>query len=113
MSHFALVKNGIVQEVIVAEQDFIDTLDNASDWIQTSYNTRGNAHPGNTPLRGNYAIVGHIYDEQNDVFYELQRYPSWSLNTSKWLWEAPVTYPTDGKKYYWDEPTLSWIEITE
>ena len=37
MSHFAKIKNGIVTEVIVAEQDHINTLD--GQWVQTSYNT--------------------------------------------------------------------------
>jgi hypothetical protein len=41
MSHFAQVQDGIVMQVIVAEQDFIDTLTTPSDWVQTSYNTSG------------------------------------------------------------------------
>ena len=46
MSHFAKIKDGIVQEVIVAEQDFIDSLPSESgvSWVQTSYNTYGNVH---------------------------------------------------------------------
>jgi hypothetical protein len=28
-------------------------------------------------------------------------------------WEAPVPMPTDGKRYLWDEQTLSWVEIPE
>jgi len=39
MSHFAKVENGIVTQVIVAEQDFVDTQEGT--WVQTSYNTRG------------------------------------------------------------------------
>jgi len=44
MSHFAQVINGIVTQVIVAEQDYINTLPNPTEWIQTSYNTRGGIH---------------------------------------------------------------------
>jgi hypothetical protein len=38
MSHFAKVENGIVTDVTVAEQDFIDSgaLGDPSLWVQTS-----------------------------------------------------------------------------
>jgi len=108
MSHFAKVVDGKVIEVIVAEQDFIDNLDGT--WIQTSYNTHGNQHPEGRPLRGNYAGIGFTYDDTNDVFYAPQPYPSWSLNNTTWLWEAPTPMPTDGKLYMWDEETLNWKE---
>jgi hypothetical protein len=113
MSHFAKVLNGKVVQVIVAEQEFFNTFVDTSpgQWIQTSYNTYGNQHKlGGTPLRGNYAGVGYVYDATNDKFYEPQSYASWTLNQSTWLWEAPIAYPSDGKLYSWDEPTTSWIE---
>ena len=59
-----------------------------------------------------YAGVGFTYDPSNDVFYAPQPYPSWSLNQSTWLWESPTPYPTDGKMYRWDEPTISWVEVS-
>lgn len=110
MSHYAKVLNGQVVQVIVAESDFFNTFVDSSpgQWIQTSYNTHGNQHPENRPLRGNYAGIGYTYDSVNDVFYAPKPYPSWTLNQSSWLWEAPVPMPTDEKLYYWDEPTLSW-----
>ena len=116
MAHFAKVLNGIVEKVIVAEPEFFETFVDTSpgNWIQTSYNTKGNVHlNGGTPLRGNYAGIGHIYDSENDVFYAPQPFPSWSLNESTWLWESPIPYPTDDKRYIWDEPTTSWVEVTE
>jgi len=108
MSHFAKINNGIVTEVIVAEQEYIDSLDGT--WIQTSYNTNGNQHQEKTPLRGNYSGIGYIYDYTNDVFYAPQPYPSWTLNNTTWLWEAPIAYPTDGKIYKWNEDQQNWIE---
>jgi hypothetical protein len=114
MAHFAKVNNGIVQQVIVAEPEFFDTFVDTSpgEWIQTSYNTYGNQHTlGGTPLRGNYAGIGFIYDRTNDVFYAPQPYPSWTLNESTWLWEAPTPYPNDDKKYSWNESTTSWVEV--
>ena len=113
MSHYAKVNNGIVVNVIVAEEDFFKTFVDSSpgEWIQTSYNTLGNKHLlGGTPLRGNYAGIGYIYDRTNDVFYAPQPYPSWTLSNQTWLWESPIPYPSDGKAYTWNEQTLSWVE---
>jgi hypothetical protein len=114
MSHFAKVLNGKVTQVIVAENNFFDTFVDSSpgEWIQTSYNTYGNVHKlGGTPLRGNYAGINYTYDRTNDVFYAPQPFPSWTLNQSTWLWEAPTPKPQTGL-FYWDEPTLSWLELT-
>ena len=121
MGHFAKVVDGKVSQVIVAEPDFFDTFVDSSpgQWIQTSYNTRGNVHyapnsnePDSEPaLRGNYAGIGYTYDNINDVFYAPRPYDSWTLSHDTWTWAAPVAYPTDGKFYSWDEPTTSWKEI--
>ena len=100
MSHFAKInENGIVQEVIVAEQEFIDSLEDSSLWIQTSYNHN---------IRKQYAGLGYIYDKTNDVFIIPQPFPSWSLD-SNFDWQAPVSKPDDGKSYTWNEDTKSWV----
>jgi hypothetical protein len=122
MSHFAEINNdGIVQRVIVAEQDFIDSgvVGNASNWVQTSYNTRGGVHyapnsnepDGEIALRKNYAGVGYTYDTSRDAFIEPKPFSSWVLNEGTCQWNAPVTYPDDGKEYRWKEDTTSWEEI--
>lgn len=118
MSHFAYVPNiidgkGIVEQVIRIDQETLNTglWGDPLKWIKTSYNTCGNQHPENRPLRGNYAGVGYTYDAVNDVFYAPQPFPSWVLNQSTWLWESPVPMPTDGKVYRWDEPSVSWVEV--
>jgi len=112
MSHFAKIENGKVTEVIVAEQDHIDTLE--GQWVQTSYNTWGNKHPENRHLRANFAGIGDTYDSENDVFYKSQPFPSWTLNKTTWHWESPVPSPVaEGEycSYLWDEKEQSWIEI--
>jgi hypothetical protein len=113
MGHFAKVLDGKVVQVIVAEPEFFNTFSDTSpgQWIQTSYNTHGNKHPNKTPLRGNFAGVGYTYDQANDVFYAPKPFSSWSLDQETWLWNAPTPYPQDGKKYNWDELTLSWKEL--
>jgi hypothetical protein len=110
-----------VAQVLSADESFVLALPGL--WKQTSYNTYGNVHyapsppaeprtpDGGTPLRANYAGIGYTYDSYHDVFYAHSPYPSWILNTSTWLWEAPVPYPTDGGEYAWDEATLSWVLI--
>lgn len=110
MSHYAKIEDGIVTNVIVAEQDFIDTQEGT--WVQTSYNTKGGVHVlGGTPLRKNYAGIGFIYDSTLDVFYEPQVYPSWTLDNNTFLWVAPVDYPDDGYFYEWNEGTTSWDKV--
>lgn len=113
MAHFAKVLNGVVTQVIVAEPEFFHTFVDTSpgEWIQTSYNTHGGVHVnGGTPLRKNFAGVGYAYDSQRNAFIPPQPYASWILNEDTCLWESPVLYPTDGNRYSWDEPTISWIK---
>ena len=115
MSHFARINdNNIVDWVIVAEQDFIDSgrVGDPSRWIQTSYNTYANQHRlGGTPFRKNYAGIGMIWDAGRDAFYIPQPYASWILNEDTCEWEAPT--PRPGAWDHWDEATLAWIPGTD
>jgi hypothetical protein len=123
MSHFAKVENGIVTNVIVIEQDVLNSgaWGDPSSWIQTSYNTKAGVHlSGGTPLRGNYAGIGYTYDSVNDVFYaprptDRNDLPcdSWTIGAPSWTWVAPTAPPTTTDKIYaWDEPTKAWVDIT-
>lgn len=117
MSHFAQIEDGIVVNVIVAEQDFIDTLDGT--WVQTSYNTFGGVHyspetgepDGGVALRKNYASIGYSYDADKDAFIPPQPFPSWSLVEETCLWKPPVDVPSDGNAYDWDEDAQSWVQV--
>ena len=103
MAHFAQIdENNTVIQVIVAEQDVIDTglFGNPSSWIQTSYNTHSGEHSqGGTPLRKNYAGIGYTYDVARDAFIAPQPYASWMLDEDTCLWAAPTTMPTASKLY--------------
>ena len=114
MSHFAKVEGGIVTEVLVIEQDVIDTglFGDPSLWVQTSYNTYGGQHPEGRPLRKNYAGIGFTYDAERDAFIPPQPFVSWTLNEDTCLWDAPTPLPDDGKPYRWDEATLAWVEVS-
>ena len=126
MAHFARVENGIVQEVLVAEQDFIDNLvyDKPGEWIQTSYNTRKGIHwardeNGNITgpsedqskaLRKNYAGIGYSYDSDRDAFIPPKEYDSWTLDEDMCWWVPPVAHPEDGV-YDWNEETQTWDAV--
>ena len=102
MSHFAKLDNNVVTEVIVAEQDFINSgaVGDSFLWIQTSYNNN---------FRKQYAGVGYTYDKANDVFISPKPYPSWALDAS-FDWQPPTAMPVDDKFYSWNEDTQAWDE---
>jgi hypothetical protein len=133
MAHFARINaQGLVSTVIVAEQDYIDSLDNADSWVQTSYNTFGGKHydpetreeDGGTPLRKNFAGIGFKYDADRDAFIPPQPFASWTLNEDTCLWDCPIERPMEtdeemaaGKYYIWDEAiyqadnTQGWVLV--
>ena len=114
MSHFAQVIDGIVTQVIVIEQDVVDTghFGDPATWIQTSYNTYGGQHRlGGTPLRKNYAGIGYTYDVGRDAFIPPKPFESWTLNEDTCQWNSPVAYPTDDKMYTWNESITNWEEV--
>ncbi len=116
MAHFAeLDENNIVLRVIVVNNadclkgDVEDEITGIAycvnllggKWIKTSYNST---------IRKNFASPGYTYDEGRDAFISPKPYPSWILNESTCRWEAPVSFPQDGKMYRWHESTQNWIE---
>ena len=114
MAHFAKVENGIVTQVIVIDQETLNTGNwgDPTSWIQTSYNTQGGQHPEGRPLRKNYAGIGYAYDAGRDAFIPPKPFASWVLNETTCLWDSPVAMPADNKMYRWDEATTSWVEVT-
>ena len=128
MAHFAkLDQNNIVVFVTVGRDEDNGKEDQLTArtgdvYKQTSYNTRGGVHydpvtgqPSdnqNKAFRKNYAGLGYTYDYDRDAFIPPKPFNSWVLNETSCLWEAPVPMPTDGKRYTWNEETVSWVEIT-
>ena len=108
MSHWAEIdSNNVVLRILVGDngapdegESFMKSL--GGTWVKTSYN-------GN--IRKNYAGIGYKYDETLDAFIPPQPYASWTL-TEACQWEAPTPYPTDDKRYTWNEETTSWDEVT-
>ena len=106
--------NAAGQEDEKIGQEYLERIHGwpASMWIQTSYNTTGGTHRlGGTPFRGNYAGIGMVYDEDNNIFRAKKApYANWTLNTTTAKWEAPTPMPADDKPYNWNEATQSWDE---
>jgi hypothetical protein len=102
MAHFAKInKTNIVTDVIVAEQDFINSgkVGDSFLWIQTSYNGS---------FRKNYAGIGFQYDKTRDAFIAPKPFNSWLLNETTCQWEAPVALPDTENRYNWNEENQQW-----
>jgi hypothetical protein len=128
MAHFAKlgVGNKIIKVAVVSNDiatteqagvDFLNNLYGSRDvWKQTSYNTKAGVHlNGGTPFRKNYAGVGYTYDQTRDAFIPPTPYPSWTLNETTCLWEAPVAKPelteeqiNNNNYYSWNETNQTW-----
>ena len=96
MTHFAKVLDGIVQRVIVTEQDYIDQLvenSNLNGFKQVIIQEVEFILVGDRSVKKNFAGIGYHYDATADAFYEPQPYPSWTLNTTSYLWECSVAHP--------------------
>ena len=121
MAHFArldkdnkVIKVHVLNNAVITDEDgneqeqlgidFLSNLHGGEWWKQTSYNNN---------FRKNYAGVGFTYDETRDAFYTPKPYPSWTLTEDTCEWDAPVTYPDDGKFYEWNEDTTAWDEVPE
>jgi len=116
MSHFAkLDENNVVIFVTVGRDEDDEnelTARTGDTYRRTSYNTYGGQHAlGGMPFRKNYAGIGYTYDPQRDAFIAPQPHPSWVLDESTCLWQAPVPMPESGM-WSWDETIQSWIEIS-
>lgn len=119
MAHFAEIglNNVVLRVIVVANEELMDNGQESEakgaefcrnllggTWVQTSYNAS---------FRKNFAGIGYIYDQGRDAFISPQPFPSWSLNESTCQWNAPVPRPENGKRYIWDEPTTTWVELPE
>jgi len=142
MAHFAkLGANGKVIQVLTLDnkdmlnadgvedetvgQQYLELHNNwpAQMWIQTSYNTSNNQHKlGGTPFRGNYAGIGHTWDEDNQIFWPKKPFASWVKLISEARWQSPIgdapeltqeqqdqnAANTHWWFYSWNEENQSW-----
>ena len=119
------ILNGSGVEDETVGQQFLERLHGwpGSMWIQTSYNTLCGKHSSgddSKALRGNYAALRMIYDEDNDIFRDKQPYASWILNTTTATWHSPIGDAPDDltdeeraarTTYEWNEDGKSWDKV--
>ncbi len=126
MDHFfAKIKDNIVLDVIVADQDFINSLPSeegvtyveTQDHLENGILKDDNNNQIGTHSQLNSASIDGNYDPVNDVFYAIQDFPSWKLD-SNYEWQAPIVMPEkEGYLYFWDEDlyqadnTKGWVEV--
>jgi hypothetical protein len=120
MAHYAALDSSNVVKLVFVGRDEDDLIEGVTSWEdyysadgltakRTSYNTHGGVHSdGGTPFRKNYAGIGYSYDTDRDAFIPPKPFDSWILDEETCLWEAPVTYPTDGFTYIWNESETDW-----
>lgn len=127
MAHFAKLnaENYVIFVTVARDEDENREVEISQQtgeiYKRTSYNTRGGVHyqaDNNTPsidqskaFRKNYAGIGYYYDSIRDAFIAPKPFPSWTLNEESCLWDSPVPYPNNGKRYRWNEEILNWQEI--
>jgi hypothetical protein len=123
MAHYAFLdSNNIVIEVITGVDEDVTQIDldgtqvggsqeaweifygNIKNQIckRTSYN-------GN--YRKNYAGIGYKYDQERDAFIPPKPFNKWVLNEDTCIWESPVPYPNDDKRYVWNDNKGVWEEL--
>lgn len=124
MAHYAFLDDKNIVTSVIVGRDEDETVDGITDWeayysevvgqrcLRTSYNTVAGEHVfGGTPFRGNMAAIGYRYNEDLDAFISPSPFPSWVLNTSTFVWEAPVAKPEG--RHWWDEENTVWVPIVE
>ena len=93
MAHFAEIKNGVVVNTIVAEQEWIDTQEGVDYLLSTASNP---AYVGGLFIDGRFTLP--------------QPYASWTLDDN-YDWQPPVKLPADGNIYSWDESNQVWVLV--
>lgn len=126
MAHFAKIENGVVTQVIVADQSFVDTQ--SGTWVKTSYNMLGGKYidpatgeeaadqsvitGDEARERKNFASIGGKYDGTG--FIPVRPFPSWTMNSTTYLWESPIDMPSDAGTQNSDGDYIyyNWSETT-
>ena len=109
MPHFAKISDSnIVEKVEVFSQEdvnanggdyssgveaWVSSYKGGGTWKQTSYNSN---------FRKQFAGIDFTYDATKDKFIAPKPAASWALDDND-DWQAPITYPSDGKVYIWNE----------
>jgi hypothetical protein len=118
MAHFAEIglNNKVLRVIVVHDSECLDANGIESEavgqefckktfggtWLKTSYSGK---------IRKRFAGIGYTYDSELDVFIPEKPYKSWVFDNVEHLWVAPISMPSDGKFYTWNEDDLAWEEV--
>ena len=117
-----VIRTGLVDEGSAASEAkgeaFLRSLYNEPNaiWKQYyKYTVNNRQSKGDTPFRGNSAMIGGEWDEANQVFWHVAPFPSWVKEMSNYSWQAPVAYPsanqTAGYSIFWNEADQRWDAV--
>ena len=115
MAHYAFLNsNNTVTEIIVGidETELIEGL-HPEIWYGNFRNQTCKRTSYNGNYRKNYAGIGYTYDPERDAFIAPKPFSKWVLNEETCRWEAPTPYPTDDKRYVWNDNRGEWEELND
>jgi len=92
MKYQAKIENGVVTDVIVMDDNFINSIE--GNWIDYTIN--------------DVVSVGDTYNI-DEGFRSPKPFSSWIWNKTQKYWDAPVVLPDEENIYEWDEGSISWI----
>lgn len=99
MKNYALIRNNIVDNVIVIAEPTEELLQQVKE-----------LHAADLLIEADEnACIGGEYDGTR--FWTVQPFPSWVKNEETGMWNAPVPYPADEKIYAWSEIEQAWKVI--
>lgn len=130
--YILLDENGLPKDHPMLEENVLQVfsrvdLNNLPSWLAKFERVPS---PTRDPLADLYKVQEYHYEmidgivkdvwtlrdmtlEEKEIFQETIKqnkpFPSWIFDDPTCQYIAPVPRPTDGKQYYWDESTLSWI----
>lgn len=101
MKNFAIIKDGIVKNIVVSDSKAIAEEISGETCIEY--------------FDSNVASIGGSYDSKNKKFIAPKPFPSWIID-SEFNWQAPVaspaliqeTEPNSTDYWAWNELSLSW-----
>lgn len=98
MSKFALIKNNVVENIVVAESIL------PVEYFYPDFKVIG--------IEDNaYISVNYLY--LDNKFVPPKPFESWILDSTSSFWVAPIPMPEDEGTYAWDEKSISWVEAVE
>jgi len=105
MSYFAHITNGKVDNIIVIDQEMIDTgaWGDPSEWVECK-------KKGYVKGEGKQARIGDTHDTVKNKFICRKPFDSWVLNADD-EWEAPVKKKKGEEPYEWIEEKTRWEPI--